>query len=187
MLKTCLFFKQVSPSFSFVHLQKVSIAHPLKTCEGLCCRKDKRLGEAAGHTSVCLTEAGEVISVQAVGGRERWASEGLALIGDLVWSKHTHTGHMIDGPPLTAALDEASARWLMVALAHRSSSFHDLKTFALMHPHKRELWWAPRNSQIWALTLFPVYRRDAVQKPGCVFAILIFSVRPQVLCFGALQ
>lgn len=100
---------------------------------------------------------------------------------------HTHTSHMIDGPPLTAALDEASARWLMVALAHRSSSFHDLKTFALMHPHKRELWWAPRNSQIWALTLFPVYRRDAVQKPGCVFAILIFSVRPQVLCFGALQ
>lgn len=52
------------------------------------------------HTSVGAADAVGVIYAQPGGGRERWVSEGPALIGDLVWlcpfprahaRTHTHT------------------------------------------------------------------------------------------------
>ncbi|MEQ2244795.1 hypothetical protein ILYODFUR_020802 [Ilyodon furcidens] len=100
-------------------------------------------GEDDAHVSVDLAQTGGVIYAQPVGGRERWASKGPALIDDLVSScTHTQTLSipMSDGAHWQAYWQKP-ARFDKWTHTHgESSSFHNLKSFTFMHPHKLRCW-----------------------------------------------
>lgn len=102
--------------------------------------------EADVHRSAPVDEAGGVIYAQPVGGRERWASKGPALISDLVWLCPVHTSaHILSYDwrwTLTPILEQPSALWWMGT--HRCCSFCDLKTVTCTHSHK--LWWEAQNA-----------------------------------------